>query len=48
MVNTRKVAYEVQTVNTTRAGEQALPEEARLSGASFATGTDGWFGWELR
>ena len=48
MVKTRKAAYEVQTVNTARPVEKALPAEARLSWCRFfATGTDGWFGWEL-
>src|SRR5215470_1750129 len=43
MVNTRKVAYEAQTVNTTHTAEKALPEEARLSGGSFFH----WHGWPV-
>ena len=41
MVKTRKAAYEVQTVNTARPVEQALPAEARLSGARFCH----WHRW---
>src|SRR5215471_12400897 len=45
MVNTRKVAYEVQTVNTAHTVEQALPEEVRLSGEGSFFRQHLWLVW---